>query len=598
MLKSLGFLHLAIRALRGQRRVAGFYLLASLGDSLAAALVMWLVKRYLDTVSTSGGSVTLWGAAGAACGLILGAWMFRALCACFRRIWSQKLQNAVLVSQMMLLTRHLLRQSVAFFDRQSRSEILSAVRLDVHTVYVAVECLCTLFSNLVTVVALAATAFWLSPRLFGWVIIILPVLTLPILLSGNRMLRASENQRTAGFQMMDHLMDLFAGLRLVKLFRSETQEVNRFREIAERYFEAQLRFTRHQALAHVSLEAIAGIGLVAVILLGGMEVQSGKLTWPGLLTFLITLMGIFEPARWVTSAYSTIQQNIPGSERLGELLALRPEIEDGPNARALLGQPEIIRLENVGFAYSADAPVIKDVCLEIRAGEVIGVVGPSGAGKSTLLSLLSRFYDPTEGAVYFDGVNLRDYKLATVYDHVSAVLQIPFVFNTTLRENIRYGRPDATDAEVEQAARDANLYDEIQQMPQGYDTVLGAGGQDLSVGQRQRLNIARALLKNAPILLLDEATSALDSISEARVQAALDRLMEGRTVIAVAHRLSTLRGAHRLVVMKQGRVEAIGTHAELLKSSDTYRLLCEHQAMSTEDAKPVPEAAAQPAALA
>ncbi|HEU4753328.1 MAG TPA: ATP-binding cassette domain-containing protein, partial [Armatimonadota bacterium] len=257
-------------------------------------------------------------------------------------------------------------------------------------------------------------------------------------------------------------------------------------------------------------------------------------------------------------------------------LARKPDIEDRPGAIPLRRAPRRITVEGLSFGYGEEE-VLRDVDLEIRAGEVIGIVGPSGAGKSTLMSLMVRFYDPTAGRICLDGTDLRDVRLASLYENVAAVLQTPFVFNATVRENIRYGRMTASDEEVEVAARDANLHEEILALPQGYETRLGLGGQDLSGGQRQRLNIARALLRNAPILLLDEATSSLDSVSEVRVQEAIERLMRGRTVIAIAHRLSTLRRADRIVVLREGRVEAAAPHEELLRRSPTYRTLCEHQ---------------------
>jgi len=319
---------------------------------------------------------------------------------------------------------------------------------------------------------------------------------------------------------------------------------------------------------------------VLVVLAGGFRVLEGRMAWPSLMTFLMALMQTHEPARMLAHTYANIQYNIPGAERLNQLMAIRTEIADRSDARPLRKAPQRIRFENVSFAYE-HAPVLEEINLEIRTGEVIGLVGPSGSGKSTLMNLSVRFYDPTAGRITFDGVDLREVRLQDLMRQVAIVLQEPFLFGDTVRENIRYGRPTATAAEVEAAARAAHLHDEILTLPRGYETRIGPGGHGLSGGQRQRINIARALLKDAPILLLDEATSALDSVAETKVQAAIDRLMVGRTSLIAAHRLSTLRHADRIVVLCRGRVEAIGTHHQLLDRSPTYRAMWERQSLAS-----------------
>lgn len=551
------------------------FIAASLASSLAAAGTIWTLKHFLDLVSAeSGGGGLVTGAL-----LIFAMWMARALGAGAAKFSEGHLLKCVSVRAMMELARHLLRQSVAFFDGTSRGDLIQAVRSDVLTMYQSVHCLCVALSSAATFAALAVTAFWINAKLCLIALIIVPLLALPIVLMGGRLLDNARKGRKTGFMIMDRLMDLCGGLRLVKLYNSEAHELGEYEKLADRHYTLQVRATAYQALAGVLLEAVAGCGLVLVIVLGGFEVVGGRLTWPALLTFVMALTSLFEPVRAGAHIYAAVQQFTPGLERIGELLARRPDIEDRPDAIRLSHAPRRITVEHLSFGYG-DEEVLRNVNLEIHAGEVIGIVGPSGAGKSTLMSLLVRFYDPSAGRICLDGTDLRDVKLASLYENVAAVLQTPFVFNATVRENIRYGRMSASDAEVEAAARDANLHDEIVALPQGYDTRLGLGGQDLSGGQRQRLNIARALLRNAPILLLDEATSSLDSVSELRVQQAIERLMQGRTVIAIAHRLSTLRRADRIVVLRDGRVEAAGPHEELLRRSPTYRTLCEHQFLS------------------
>jgi ABC-type multidrug transport system fused ATPase/permease subunit len=259
-----------------------------------------------------------------------------------------------------------------------------------------------------------------------------------------------------------------------------------------------------------------------------------------------------------------------------QLLGERPEIQDRKDARSLSGVPSSITADRVDFTFNQKA-VLEDVSFTVQAGETLGIVGPSGAGKTTLLSLIARFYDPSDGRMTVNGEDLRNLRLQDIYSKLSIVTQDPFLFSTSIRENILCGRPDATQEEVEAAARAAEIHDEIMAMPDGYQTLVGQGGRALSRGEAQRVNVARAILKNAPILLLDEATSSLDSYSEARVQRAVDQLAVGRLCISVAHRLSTLRNASRILVLEQGRAVGLGTHKELLENCVTYRKLWEAQ---------------------
>jgi len=282
------------------------------------------------------------------------------------------------------------------------------------------------------------------------------------------------------------------------------------------------------------------------------------------------------PLNNLNSAYLDVQRYAASVFHIEQLLQEKPEIQDRKAARSLRGLPSSITADRVNFSFN-QKPVLEDVSFTVEAGETLGIVGPSGAGKSTLLSLVARFYDPTEGRVMIDREDLRDLRLHDIYKKVAIVTQDPFLFSTSIRENILTGRPDATQEELEAAARAAEIHDEILAMPDGYETVVGQGGRALSRGEAQRVNVARAILKNAPILLLDEATSSLDSYSEARVQRAVDRLAVGRLAISVAHRLSTLRNATRILVLEQGRAVGLGTHQELLVNCFTYRRLWEAQ---------------------
>jgi len=286
----------------------------------------------------------------------------------------------------------------------------------------------------------------------------------------------------------------------------------------------------------------------------------------------------------------SVKNHAAAVQRIGEILDARPEVVDVPNARPLVGGPTSIQFDDVCFQYDDGEQVIDRVSFEVQAGETIGIVGPSGAGKTTLLNLIARFYDPTGGRVLFDGRDLRDIRLSDLYSRIAVVTQDPFLFSASVADNIAFGRESASCEDIEEAARSAGVHDEILSLPDGYDTRIGIGGHGLSGGQAQRVSIARALLKDAPILLLDEATSSLDSISEVRVQKAIDRLMEGRTTFIVAHRLSTLRNAGRLVVLDSGRLAGVGSHDELLSSCPLYGRLWSAQNESSPSESIVPPA--------
>jgi ABC-type multidrug transport system fused ATPase/permease subunit len=307
-----------------------------------------------------------------------------------------------------------------------------------------------------------------------------------------------------------------------------------------------------------------------------------------LVAFLIAARAKHGPLNNTATQLLEIERNMASIERIRELLRTSPGLADRDDAVPFTGPVRSIRFENVTFHYPDSSDGVHGIDLEVHAGERIGVVGPSGSGKTTLASLVARFYDPSDGRVLLNDRDLRDYRLADHLRHLAVVTQQPFVFETTVRENIRYGRPGASDADVEEAARLAEIHDEIATLPLGYETELGAGGRGLSGGQMQRLNIARALLKNAPILILDEATSSIDSIAETRLQAAVARLLEGRTTFEIAHRLSTLRSVDRIIVLDRGRLAGIGTHEELLATCPLYRALSASQAWEESSDAPSP----------
>jgi subfamily B ATP-binding cassette protein MsbA len=472
--------------------------------------------------------------------------------------------------------RHLLTLSVPFFDGQSHSDIVHAVRHDVTEIRMTVRALCLLLVDATIAAALLAGVVSLAPRLALATLAILPVAVLPVLFAANRLLKSSYEVRGTGYKLSDIILQILRGIRIIKAYRAEEAQADRSVVLGKAFFRAVTEEVSARSLGGVMNDALIGLVLVVVILLGGREVLGGRLAWPALLAFVVGVRNMYGPLNNVSTYYLDLQSHGASLERVAAILAEEPSVRDRPDAARLPAAPERIRFDHVSFAYG-DEPVLRDVTVEVRAGETIGIVGPSGSGKTTLLGLLMRFYDPTAGRVLFDGRDLRDLRLADVYARMALVTQEPFLFAESARENIRAGRPGASDAEVEAAARAAYVHDEICALPEGYDTRLGIGGQELSGGQRQRVSVARALLLNAPILVLDEATSSLDSIAETEVQRAVDRLMVGRTSFIVAHRLSTLRNADRLLVLDRGAVVGFAPHAELLRDCDVYRRLHETQ---------------------
>ncbi|HEX6049780.1 MAG TPA: ABC transporter ATP-binding protein [Gemmatimonadaceae bacterium] len=580
-----GPLSLPLATVRREPGLTARFVLSSLGRAAAVGASVLLVREFLGgvlgrgdglarrLVDAYGASGALWAVAGALVATQLGA----AALAYGAQVTQQRLVAAVELNAMERLINHLLALSAGFFDQRTHGDLIQTVRQDVaHLRAVAVAAATAVLDSL-HAIALIGAAIVLSPALALIAFVLVPVAALPVYLVARRTLERSFGVRRKGVALFDALLQLLRAIRIIKVYQGERVEADRTVDQARQYYDEVVGIERTRALARVALESLAGLSLVAVIIAGGMQVLGGSVGWPELLAFLIAARAAQGPLNNVNTSYMEIQRYGASVAHIEALLAERPDVHDRPDAAAVTGPPRRLSAEHVGFGFG-DVTVLDDVSLDLNAGETLGIAGPSGAGKTTLLNLLARFHDPVRGTVRFDGRDLRELRLADVYRQIAIVAQDPFLFAASVRENIRCGRPDATDEEVEAAARAAEIHDDILAMPAGYDTVVGHGGRAVSRGEAQRLNIARAVLKNAPILLLDEATSSLDSFAEVKVQRAIDRLATGRMTIAVAHRLSTLRNATRILVLEGGRVAGIGSHAELLGGCAVYRRLWEAQA--------------------
>jgi len=531
-----------------------------------------------STLSRSiGRQATLWAVAL----FLLATFLATAAVGFYNAVGRDRLVRKIELRVMERLVRHLMTLSVLAIDGHSPGDILEAVRQDVGRLRgTLVACANVLLRGL-TAIGLVVSAVWLSP---GLALISFPVLllaALPIVTIARRVRRRAYGFRRRAYAAFDVVLQMLRGIRVIKVYGGEDTEAARAVQHLRRHFGELMEITRSQAMGRVAIDSLGGLSVVVIVIVGGFQVLDGTLTWPSLLAFLLAVRATQGPLYDLNSHVLEIQRNVASLERLDQLLSQQPSPRDEPDAIRLQAPVYHIGFDRVCFSYDAKGTVLTDLSFDVSRGEVLGIVGPTGAGKTTLLGLAARFFDPSSGTVLVNGTDAKTVKLADLYHQVAIVTQDPFLFSASVRENIRCGRPGASDADVEEAARAAEVHDEIVMLPQGYDTVVGSGQRGLSGGQIQRLNIARAILKNASLLLLDEATSSLDSLTEMRVQRALDRLMQGRTTLVVAHRLSTLRNATRLLVLDRGHIVALGPHDELLARSPFYRRMWNAQMRET-----------------
>jgi subfamily B ATP-binding cassette protein MsbA len=564
--------------------VAQFFA-TSMGRTLAAMLVVMLIQQFLAATLGNGGRLAdaLRQAAGqraavwTMAALLIGSYLLMSVLGYVNRVVQERTSRVLELGLMQRLVGHLMALSVPYVSRHSPGDLAQALRQDIMQVRFMMNACASMALEGMQVAGLTCVLFYLSPRLALWTLLVLPGASAPLIRVMTRRLRSvSLKVRKAGYTLFDLNLQLITGMRAIKSYRAEERELENTAEKAKTYLDGLLEVSRVQSMARCLMESLGGLNLMLVIVLGGTMAAAGSLTWAALVAFVMALRTMFGPILNIYNNYTDLHAYSASAQRLQEILDTQPAVRDWPGAAPLGPAPQRIKFEGVGFSYG-DSPVLEGIDFEVRAGETIGIVGPSGAGKSTLLNLIVRFYDPVSGSVQFDGRDLRSIRLGDVADSVAMVTQDPFLFAATVRENIRSGRSGTTDAEVEEAARAASIHDEILALPNGYDTPIGLGGREISRGQAQRINIARALVKGAPLLLLDEATSSLDSASEAEVQKSIDRLMTGKTSFAVAHRLSTLRHADRLIVLEEGRCVGIGRHEELLVTCPLYRQLCGQQ---------------------
>lgn len=466
---------------------------------------------------------------------------------------------------------HLHKLGFRFYENRRLGEITSRLTNDVGSIRTALtDSLPQLFTITFSLIGSVSLMIVLNWRLSLVIFVTVPLITIATRYFGQKIRKLSRNIQDDLADSTAVAEDALGAVRLVKAFVREDYEVKRYSTAVERLFKTARRKVVLTQLFWSGVGIMFMTTLVIIFWYGGVEVLAGRLTAGDLVAFIIYALNISRSVSQTSRLYAAVNTAAGASERIFELLDEKPEISDSATAKTITHADGAIRAANIRFSYEEDQPVLKDISFEAAAGETIALVGPSGAGKTTLLNLIPRFYDPQEGAIFIDGTNIREYKVKSLREQISIVPQEVHLFGTSVKENIRYGKLEAADEQVIAAAKAANAHDFISAMPQGYDSMIGEKGVKLSGGQRQRLAIARAILKNPAILLLDEATSSLDSESEAQVQDALYRLMQDRTTFVIAHRLSTVQHADRILVLEDGRIIETGTHTELIEYNGLY----------------------------
>ena len=481
---------------------------------------------------------------------------------------------------------HVQRLSLIFHSRRPVGDTIARVTGDPYCVQAMVTgAFLPLLGSVILLITMFAIMWRLEPTITLLSLGVAPFLMLAIRIFGEPMKDRNRERRDLEGRMMSLVQQALSAIPAVQAFTREELECARFRHHADQTVAAYRRATSADMWFKLFVGLVTSVGTAAIMWLGARYALEGKMTVGTILVFLSYLGSLYGPLNAITYTASTLQHAAANADRVVEILDTLPDIEDSPEPREISLQGHV-RYEGVAFGYHPDRPVLKGISLEAKPGEVLAIVGPSGAGKTTLVSLLIRFFDPWSGRVMVDDQDIRELRVRSLRQQVAIVLQEPFIFPLTIAENIAYGRPGATVGEIVAAAVAANADGFIRRLPEGYDTVVGERGATLSGGEKQRLSIARAFLKDAPILILDEPTSALDAGTEFLLLDALERLMKGRTTIIIAHRLSTIRNADRVLVMDRGQVVGQGTHSELMARGGLYANLY-HQQMRGPSREPV-----------
>lgn len=484
------------------------------------------------------------------------------------------------------LFAHVQRLSLTFHDRRQTGALMSQINLQAASVGNVVMVIPPLLEAGLTLIGMFVISVLIDWELALVALVVLPFLFWSFNLYGRRIVPRLQRVQKLEWQSLSIVNEAMAMLRVIVSFGREDYEHKRFREQGKTAVDERVKLTVSQSLYTLGVQTASAAGISLVMGFGAWHVIQGKISIGELIVLIAYITSVYQPLEQISSTVGMVHEQLVQFDSSLNLLDTEPEVVEKPEAIGLGRAQGRVRAADVSFAYPGREHTISDISFDANPGDRVAIVGHTGAGKSTLMSLLIRFYDPSAGRIEIDGVDLRDLKLDSLRDQISVVLQEPLLFSGTIAENVRYGSLDATREDIEAATRAANAHDFVSRLPNGYETVLGEGGSHISGGERQRICVARAFLKDAPILILDEPTSSIDSKTEAVVLDSLDELMEGRTSFIIAHRLSTVRHADQILVMSNGRIVERGTHDELLRSGAVYRQL--HQAQTRERRRKTP----------
>lgn len=566
-------MNLYLRLLKMAKPHVGKFLLALLcmgGFSAATAAMAYLVKPIIDDIFVDRNMSMLTLVAVA----ILVVAFLKGLCSYGQLVLMNYIGQRIVTDLRNELYNHIQRHSLSFFYRNPTGMLMSRITNDVNLIQQTVsDAVTSLMKDSLLIVALTCVILYMNWKLALVAFFVFPLALYPIVVFGRKMRKVSTDSQVTMGTLSSLLQETISGTRIVKAFGMEEYEGKRFAKENENLFRLFMKTASIRALSSPFIEFLGHVGVAAIVLYGGYQVILGNSTPGTFFSFMTALILLYEPVKRLSNVNNTVQQGIAAAARVFEILDTEPEIVDRPGAVELPPMKESIEIRNVDFSYGDDPAVLKNIDLTIRAGEIVAFVGMSGVGKSTLMNLIPRFHDVTKGSITIDGTDIRDVTVRSLRDQIGIVTQQVILFNDTVRNNIAYGNIAKTEQEIIRAAKAARAHQFIMKLPQGYDTIIGEQGVRLSGGERQRISIARSILKNAPILILDEATSSLDTDSEKEVQAALENLMKGRTTLVVAHRLSTISNADRIVVLYDGTIVEEGTHNQLIKKRGEYHRL-------------------------